>query len=326
MGRILIRTLLIALASLAVVAQADAQAWPNRPITVIVPFAAGGNVDAVARLIAPELARRVGQSVVVENAAGAGGVIGTQRAIRAEPDGHTLLLSVESSIVLAKLVAPATVPYDALDELTPLTLIGTQPLVLVGRPDLPATSLDELLRLAKAEPGRFSYGTSGVGTSLHLAGELINQKAGVGMVHVPYRAGAQIPVDLMGGNLDLAVLSITSVAPLVTAGKLRAFGVTERRRSPLLPEVAPLAEHPALHEVEVTVWQGLFAPTGTDPSITTRLQAAMGAVIEAPGIRQRLGDLGIRPAGSGGADFAAFLRAENEKWAPVVAAGRISAE
>lgn len=316
----------LAVAVLAAAAARAQEPWPSRPITLIVPFAAGGNVDAVARLVAAELGRKLEQSVVVENVAGAGGTIGTDRAVRAEPDGHTLLLTVESSIVVAGLVSPGKVRYDALRDLAPITLIATQPLVLVGRADLPAGDIAGLIALMRAEPGGLSYGTSGTGTSLHLAGEMLNQMAGTSMVHVPYKSGAQIPTDLLGGNLDLAVLSITSVAPLVEDGRLKAFGITERERAPLLPDVPPLADGPDLTGLEVTVWQALFAPTGTPSAVTGRLHAAMTEALADPALRDRLADLGLRPSGMGGDALASFLEDELERFRGVVNRGGISVE
>lgn len=325
------RPLLALVTALAVILLAPVTAraqkpWPSRPITLLVPFAAGGNVDAVARLVAAELGPRLGRSVVVENVPGAAGVIGTDRAVRAEPDGHTLLMGVESSIVVAGFVSPTKVRYDALRDLAPITLISTQPLVLVGRADLPAADIGTLIERMRAEPNALSYGTSGTGTSLHLAGEMINQMAGTSMVHVPYKAGAQIPADLLGGNLDLAVLSITSVAPLVKEGRLTAFGITERRRAPLLPDVPPLADHPDLAGLEVTVWQALLAPAATPPAITGRIHAAMIAALADPALRSRLADLGLRPSGVGGDALLGFLDDEFERFRNVVTRGGVSVE
>lgn len=323
------RTLLLgALAAAAAGSPAHAQDWPSRPITLIVPFAAGGNVDAVARLVAPDLGRRLGQQVVVENAPGAGGVIGTERAARAAPDGHALLLSVESSIVIAGLVSPRNVRYDAPRDFAPVALIAASPLVLVGRPDLPADTAEELLRLAaaRARSAPLTYATSGIGTSLHLTGELIAQRAGVAMEHVPYRVGAQIATDLMAGRVDLAVLTITSVADLVREGRIKGFGVSEAERAPALPQVPSLSETPALRDVRVTVWHGLFAPARTAAPILARLEREMRAVLEDAALRERLAGLGTRPGTLTGAAFAEFLRGEVERFGAVVRASNISVD
>ena len=320
------RALLLApLAASAPARNASAQNWPNRTVTLVVPFAAGGNVDAVARLLAPELSRRLGGSVVVENAPGAGGIIGTERVARAAPDGHTLLLGVESAMVIAGLVSPRNVRYRAAD-FAPVALLATSPLVLVGRPDLPADTAAELLALARAAPAPLTYATSGIGTSLHLTGELIAQRAGVRMEHVPYRVSAQIGPDLVAGRLDLAVLTLTSVLPLVRDGQVKAYGVSEAERTPLLPQVPSLSETPALRDVRVTVWHGLFAPARTDPTVLGRLEAETGAALADPALRARLESLGARPGVRPGAAFAAFLRREAETYGAVVRASGISVD
>ena len=311
----------------AIVGSAAAQTWPAaRPISLIVPYAPGGNVDAIARLVAPELGKRIGQTINIDNATGAGGVIGTEKAARAPADGYTLLLSVESSIVIAKLVSPGVVKYDGLADFAPVTLIATSPLVLVGKPELAANNIEDLLKLMRAQPGKISYATSGIGSSLHLVGEMINQKAGVNMVHVPYRAGAQIPTDVMGNQIDLAVLSITSVADLVKTGRIKAFGVSESQRAALLPDVPPLADNPALKGVDITVWQALFAPVKVDPAIVAKLDAAMQEVLTDAAIRDKLAGFGTRPSGLGQAKFAAFLKDESDRFGTIVRTGNIKAE
>lgn len=314
------------LAFVSLVPVASAQGWPSRPITLIVPYAAGGNVDAVARGVAPELSKRLGQQVVVENVAGAGGIIGTDRAARAAPDGHTLLLSVESTIVIAKLVSPSVVKYDGLTDFAPVTLLSSAPLVLVGKPSLPAANLDELVKLLRASPGRFSYATSGIGTSLHVAGEMFNQRGRVQVTHVPYKVGAQIVTDLMGDQIDLAMLPIPLTGEQVRAGKVKAFGVTQATRSPALPNVPSMAEHPDLKGVDVTVWFGVFAPARTDAAIVARLQRELTEVLKDDALRTRFDTLGMRTLGTGPAEFAKFLVDENAKFSAIVKAANIRAE
>src|SRR5215472_2796212 len=194
-----------AVAAVFASAPAMAQPYPSRPITLVVPYAAGGSVDVVARVVADKLGEKLGQNIVIENVAGAGGIVGTQRAARATPDGYTLLFSVESTMAIAKLVQPATVQYDSQKDFQPISLIGTSPLVLAGKKALPADTIDELIKLLRANPGKFSYATSGTGTSLHVAGEMINMEGKVRMVHVPYRVGAQMVTDLIGNQIDLAM-------------------------------------------------------------------------------------------------------------------------
>ena len=319
--RILVAAVLTCGASIAL-----AQAWPSKPITMIVPYAAGGNVDAVARWVVPDLAKRLGQTIIVDNVVGAGGVIGTDRASRAAPDGHTLLLSVESTIVIAKLVSPTIVKYDGLTDFAPITLLSNAPLVLVGKPSLPANNLAELLTLMRAQPGKLNYATSGVGTSLHVAGEMINQRGKVSMVHVPYKVGAQIVTDLMGNQVDLAVLPIPLTAEQVRSGKVKAFGVTEPRRSSALPDVPSMDENPDLKGVDVTVWFGIFAPAKTDAAIINRLNSELTEVLKDADIRQKFANFGMRTLSLGPTEFAAFLRGEHEKFSAIVKAASIKAE
>ncbi len=301
-------------------------AYPSRPITLMVPYAAGGNVDAVARWVAPELSKRLGQSVVIDNVAGAGGAIGTERAARASADGHTLLLSVESAMVIAKLVSPSVVKYDGLKDFAPVTLLSSSPLVLVGRPGLPANNLDELLKLMRKEPGKLNYATSGIGTSLHVAGEMFNQLGKVQMVHVPYKIGSQIVTDLMGNQIDLAMLPIPLTSEQVKAGRIKAFGVTEVARSPGLPDVPSMAEHPQLKGLEVTVWFGLFAPAKTDPAVVARLAKESAEMLKDEALRQKLAAIGMRPLGLPPEAFAKFLDAEQRKFGDIVRVGNIRAE
>ena len=222
---------------------------------------------------------------MIENVAGAGGVVGTQRAARAAPDGYTLLFSVESTMAIAKLVSPTTVQYDSQKDFQPISLIGTSPLVLAGKKELAANTIDELVKLLRANPGKLSYATSGTGTSLHVAGEMINIEAKVSMVHVPYRVGAQMVTDLMGNQIDLAMLPLVMALPNYRAGNIKAFGTTEPERSPVAPELPSLTEHADLKNVNVTVWFGLFAPAKTDPAIIDRLHQAIAASLQEADVR-----------------------------------------
>jgi tripartite-type tricarboxylate transporter receptor subunit TctC len=312
---------LIALGALP--APVGAQAWPSRPVSVIVPYAAGGNVDAVARWVAPELGKRLGQTLVIENVAGAGGVIGTDRVARAAPDGYSLLFSVESTIVIAKMVSPSVVKYDGLKDFAPITLVSSAPLVLVGRPGLPANSLGELIRLLRDQPGRYNYATSGIGTSLHVAGEMFNQIAKVNMTHVPYKVGAQIVSDLMGNQIDLAMLPIPLAGEQIKSGKVKGFAVTSSERSDALPNVPSTAEHPDARGVDVTVWFGLFAPAKTDAAIVDRLHREMTEVLKDPGLREKFAVMGMRTLSLGPKAFGEFLKEEDRKFSEIVNARNI---
>jgi tripartite-type tricarboxylate transporter receptor subunit TctC len=305
---------------------AFAQSYPSRPITLIVPYAPGGSVDAVARVIAPRLGERLGQNIIIENVAGAGGVTGTQRAARAEPDGYTLLFSVESTMAIAKLVQPGVVQYDSQKDFQPITMVGSSPLVLVGKNSLPAKDLAELVTLLRANPAKFSYATSGVGTSLHVAGEMINIEGKVQMVHVPYRVGAQIVTDLMGNHVDLAVLPLVMALPAHRQGNVRIFAITEPLRSPLAPDLPSIAEQAELKNVNVTVWFGLFAPAKVPPAIAERIQQEVATVIREPDTRSKLEATNLLVVGSTPSQFAAFLAKEIEKYSAIVKAANIKAE
>ncbi|MGQ0652164.1 MAG: Bug family tripartite tricarboxylate transporter substrate binding protein, partial [Betaproteobacteria bacterium] len=284
---------------------------------------AGGSVDATARLIAPKLGERLGQQVIVENVAGAGGVIGTQKVADAPPNGYTLSWNVESAIIIARLITPGTVRYDGLKDFAPITMVGTQPLILVGKQTLPATSATELMEMLRANPGKYSYASSGIGTSLHLAGELIRQMGKVDMVHVPYKAGSQMVTDLAGNQVDMAVLPLVLAIGNVRAGKFKAFGMTDTARWPLASEIPALGEHPALKGLKVHVWYGLFAPAKTEPAIVSRLYTEMAAVVRDADTQKRLTDQFLQPVASTPAQFAAFLRAEQGKFAAIVKTANI---
>jgi tripartite-type tricarboxylate transporter receptor subunit TctC len=221
-------------------AQAQAPLCGGRPVTVVVPFAAGGGVDATARLVVPKVAEGLKQSLVIENVAGAAGTIGTQRVARAAPDGFTLLFAVASPLNVAPLVAPAAVRYDSFKDFTPLSTVAVGPFVLVGKPGLPANTAADLVKLVRSQPGKLNFGTDGVGTSLHVTAELLKQRAGLDMVHVPYKSGPQVLTDVAGGQVDLAVLPLTLAQPFIRDGKVRAYGVTSAARWPGLPEVPAL--------------------------------------------------------------------------------------
>jgi tripartite-type tricarboxylate transporter receptor subunit TctC len=318
--------LAIALAGVVIATAASAQSYPTRPITLIVPYAAGGSVDAVARIVTPRLGERLGQNVVIENVPGAGGIVGTQRAARATADGYTLLFSVESTMAIAKLVQPTTVQYDSQKDFQPISLVGTSPLVLAGKTSITANTTDELIKLLRANPGKFSYATSGTGTSLHVAGEMINLEGKVSVVHVPYRVGAQMVTDLIGQQIDLAMLPLVMALPNYRNGNIKVFGTTEPTRSPVAPDLPSLTEHPDLKNVNVTVWFGLFAPAKTDAAIVERLHQAVAATLQEPDVRTKLAETGLRLVGNTPAEFATFLAQEIEKFSAIVKAANIKAE
>ena len=306
-------------------AGALAQAWPDKPVTVVVPFGAGGGVDAAARIVMPKLAERLGQQVVIENVPGASGTIGTQRVAKAKADGTTLLFAVASPINVAPLVAPASVRYDALKDLTPIAPVAVSPFVLVGKAGLPATTA-ELLALARKQPGKLTYGTDGFGTSLHVTAAMITATAGVDLLHVPYKSGPQVLTDVAGGQVDLGVLPVALVQGMVKEGKVKAYGVTSKARSDALPGVPSLSETPALATLDVDSWMGLLGPAGLDPAIVARLNKEVAAVLADPAVQKRLADGGMKPMQMAPADFGAYLAKERKALAAVVAANNIKAE
>ena len=318
---------IVAWAALAFSGSVLGESYPSRPVTLIVPYAAGGGVDAVARVIAESLSKRLGQRFVIENVTGAGGVIGTQRAARARADGYTLLFAVENTMAVAKLVQPTVVQYDSQKDFQPISLIGTAPLVLAGKKDLPAGNIAELMTLLKANPGKYSFASSGVGTSLHVLGEMINVEGKVKMVHVPYRAAPQIVTDLISNQIDLAILPLNLALPSYRNGSVKIFGTSERTRSPLAPDLPSLAEHPDLKGVNMTVWYGLFAPANIDSAIVARISEILAAVLRDASMRAKLADVHmINAVGSTPAELAAFLAQEIETYSAIVKAANIKAE
>ena len=303
-----------------------ADAWPTaKPITLIVPFSAGGNVDFQARLIGQKLGERLHQSVIVDNVPGAGGVLGVAKAINAKADGYTIVMGFDGPVSVAQLVNKA-VKYDAERDLAPIGQVSVAPVVLMARPGLPAKNMAELIALAKAQPGKITYGTSGVGTVLHLAMEMVQERAKVQMVHVPYRGGAQITNDVMGGQVDTGYLVTTSATPLVQQGKLQALGVTSAKRIESIPKVPAFTETLVLKGLEINTWTGLFAPKGTPAAVVTRLAAELDAVLKQPDVQQRLKDGGATPGHGTPAQFAAFLKKEKAAYAAIVTSAKIEQE
>jgi tripartite-type tricarboxylate transporter receptor subunit TctC len=313
------------LVALAAVAAAQAQpAWPAaRPITLIVPFSAGGSVDVSARLVAQRLGERLRQSVVIENLAGAGGTIGVAKAAAAAPDGYTLVMGADSPVAIARLINPAAVRYDALKDLAPVGLVNTAPMVLVARSGLPVNTLADVIKLAREKPGQLSYATSGVGTVLHLAMELIKEQGQVFITHVPYRGGAQIVTDVVGNQVDLAMLVSVTATPNVLARKMKAIAVTDSKRLATLPDVPTVAETPGFKGFDVVTWTGLFAPARTPPAIVERLNHELNEVLRSDEMRARMQEQGAVGGSGSSAEFAKFVQREQERYARIVKAANI---
>lgn len=305
---------------------AIAQSYPSKPITLIVPFAAGGGVDATARLVNTKLGEVLKQSVVIDNVAGAAGTIGTQKAARAPADGYTLLFAVASPLNVAPLVAPAAVRYDTFKDFAPIATVGVSPFVLIGKSSLPASSMADLIQLAKKEPGKLNFGTDGVGTSLHVTAELIKQRAAMDIVHVPYKSGPQVLTDVAGGQLDLAVLPLSLAQPFIKDGKVKAFGVTSRQRAAIAPNVPALAETAALKDFEVDSWLGILAPAGVPAPVAQQLMQAVETTMKDPEVVRRLGEIAVRPVVMTGPAFADYLAKERRTVQDVVTKANIKAE
>jgi tripartite-type tricarboxylate transporter receptor subunit TctC len=314
-----LRLALALLAGCAGLAAHAQVAWPAaKPITLIVPFGAGGNVDVTARLIGQKLSERLKQSVIIENVAGAGGIIGVEKAVRAVPDGYTLLLGADSPVAIAKLVSPTAVRYDGVKDLAPVGLVTTAPMVIVARPGLPVNNLADVIRLAKEKPGQLSYATSGVGTVLHLTMELIKDTSKIYMVHVPYRGGAQIMTDVIGNQVDLAMVVSVTATPHINGKKLKGIAVTDDRRLASLPDLATVAETPGFKGFDMVSWTGLFAPTQTPPAVVERLNRELMAVLHTDEMRAKLAEGGAIAGSGSAAEFARFVQKEQARYAGIV--------
>jgi len=293
-----------------------AQDYPLRPVRLIVPFPPGGGNDIVARAVAQELGKSLGQQFVVDNRAGAGGAIGAELAARSPADGYTLFLGgVGSHVVNPSL--HAKLPYDPIRDFAPVTLIASAPSVLVVTPSLQAASLSELTALAKAHPGKLNYASNGNGSSAQLAAVLYESMAGVRMVHVPYKGVAQALVELMSGEVQVMFGTLVAILPHIKAGRLRALAVTGRNRSALLPEVPTLAEA-GLPGYEAGSWYGILAPSGTPAAVVTRLNAEINSAIRQPEVRERLAAEGAEVVGGAPEEFAFHIRGELERMKKLV--------
>jgi tripartite-type tricarboxylate transporter receptor subunit TctC len=299
-------------------APALAQAFPVKSAKLVVPFPPGGPLDATGRLIAQHLTERWGQSVVVENKAGAGGNIGVDFVAKSPPDGYTVVMGALSTHAVNPSLY-AKMPYDAQKDFAPITLIAITPNVLVVNPDLPVHSVKELIAYAKARPGKLSFGSGSIGSAGHLAGELFKVDAGVDMVHVPYKGAAPATQALLAGDTQLMFDNLANAMAQVKAGKLRALAVTTAERSKLAPELPTMAEG-GLPGFDISTWYGLFAPAGTPPDIVTKWNADVTAMLRTPDMRERLLAQGAEPAPGTPDEFARFVATEAAKYARIVKA------
>jgi tripartite-type tricarboxylate transporter receptor subunit TctC len=304
---------LAAIGPLSVMAQSD---YPQKPIRIIVGYPPGGSVDMAARVLADVLSARLQATVVVENLSGAAGTVAAQKVVSSPADGYTLLAGSSNEMAATGQVNP-TQKYDPLRDLTPIGLLATAPVMLVASPKVGIKSLVEFIAQARKSPGRYSYGSSGVGSTLHFAGELVKQRAGLFMTHIPYRGTAPLTNDLIGGAIEFAMMSPTAAAPFIQSGRLIGLGVTSAQRFPGTPDVPALSEHPSLKGYEMAGWFALAAPKGLPPAITQRLRAALQEGLKDPAIRKRLQEGGAIPA-AGQEDIIAVMREDSARYAALV--------
>ena len=308
------RSVIVGAAAL-IAAPAIAQTFPQRPITMVVPFAAGGSTDVVARIIAQKMSEGLGQQVIVENVAGAGGNVGAARVAKGDPDGYQILMGTVATHALNPLMLKRK-PYDPATDFAPISLLAIVPNVLIINPTLPAKTVPELVALLKANPGKYNYASSGIGTPLHLSGELFKSLAKVEMTHIPYRGSGPALNDVVAGVVPIQFDNLPSASVFIKAGTLRALGVTTKERAPSFPDVPTIAE--ALPGYETYTWNALFAPKGTPKEIVDRLNAEAVKAVKDPGVAERMKVFSATVVGSTPEALGEHVKAELAKWTPVV--------
>ncbi|MGH8620133.1 MAG: Bug family tripartite tricarboxylate transporter substrate binding protein [Burkholderiales bacterium] len=314
-----------ALMLLSQVAPAAAQPYPHKPVRMVVPFAAGGSTDIMSRLSAQQMSQSdsFGQQVIVDNRPGVSGILGMDIVAKAQPDGYTVLVSSLAITVNGSLYAK--LPFDPVKDFIPVTMVGSNANILVLHPSVPAKSLQEFIAYAKANPGKLNFGSGGPGSTPHLGGEQLKSVTGIPATHIPYKGGGQSVTALLGGEIQFIVESIPQLLPHVKAGKLRALGVTDLKRSPLLPEL-PTLDESGLKGYEMIGWNGMFVPAGTPSAIVNQLHAEVVKALAVPSVKERFSTMGADISGSSPKAFATFAGQERAKWAKVVKDGNIKVE
>lgn len=310
-------------AALPLAAQAQ-DAYPSKPLTVIVPYSAGGGVDVMARLLAEKLRTALGQTVNVDNKTGGSGMIGTLVAVRAPADGYTLLMATAGETAINPHVHKGRMQYAPDKDLAPITLVVKVPNVVVVNPRLPVKSMAELVAHAKANPGKVSYGSSGIGNPQHLAGELLEQMSGTSFTHVPYRGASNQLTDTAGGSIDMTFVSLAGARPFMKDGRVRAIALTSAVRSSLAPELPAVAETRGLEGYALENWFGLFAPAATPAAVVQKLNAAVTEALKDPELVKRLHELGGEPMPMSPAQFKGFIQAESGRFATLVEKAKIT--
>jgi tripartite-type tricarboxylate transporter receptor subunit TctC len=319
------RTWLGVCAALALPRSARSQAWPSKPIRLVIPFPAGGATDIIGRLLAQKLGAALGQQVVVDNRPGAGGSLGSDVVAKAAPDGHTLLLATSSTHSIGPALNPK-LPYDAFKDFAPVGHVASAPSVLVVGRDFPAQTAQELVALIKKNPGKYNFGSSGIGTYPHLAAEMFKWRAGgLFVVHIPYRGTGLVITDLVAGQIAFLMDSIVSAQPHIRDGKVKALAVSGAARSPSLPQVPTFAEA-GIPNMELSNWFGFFAPPGTPAEIVGRLNRELNSMVRTADVSASLGNVGAVPASGTTEQFARLVREEHEAWKALIARAGIKAE
>jgi tripartite-type tricarboxylate transporter receptor subunit TctC len=303
---------------------AQAQTYPSKPIRLVVPFPPGGTTDILARTVGQKMTENWGQPVVIDNRPGAGGNIGSDLVAKAAPDGYTLLMATISTHAI-NVSLYKKLPFDSVRDFAPVSRIGTLPNILIVHPSVPVKSVKELIELAKSKPGELNFASSGVGTSLHLSGELFNSMAGVKLVHIPYKGSSPALADLLGGQVKIMFDNLPSALPHVKAGKLKPLAVTSAKRATVLPEVPTVIES-GLPGFEVTSWFAIFVPAKTPTEIVAKLNGEIVKILNSGDVKEKLAQIGVDPAPTTPEALAAFAKAETEKWGKVVKATGASAD
>lgn len=318
---VVVRAVAAAMALFA--ASANAQHYPAKPIRMIVPYAPGGGVDIIARATAQELTRRVHQQVIVENRTGAGGNVGSEHAAKSAPDGYTLLMASPANTINPSLYSK--MPYEPLRDLAAVALIAQVPSVLIANKSLPVQNIQQLVALAKARPGALTFGSGGSGTTEHLASEMFKATAGIDMLHVPYKGGAQVMADLIGGQIAMMFINQVGALPHIQAGKVKALAVAGAARSPQLPNVPTVIES-GYKDFVISVWWGVMGPAAMPREVIAYLNREIVAGLASPEMKERLHNMSAQPIGGTPEQFAAFFAAETKRWAPIVKASGARAD
>lgn len=321
---LLIISLSCGLALLQPANTSGAEAYPAKPVRIIVPFPSGGPVDTLARIVGQQLSPALGQQMIVDNRPGANGIIGTDLAGKAAPDGYTLLMGNLGPLAI-NVSLYHKLPYDPVRDFAPVAMVAVAPQILVAHPSLPTRSVRELVQLAKANPGQLVYGSPGTGSGAHLSMELFKTMTAINIMHIPYKGATPALADLLGGQTSLVLSSIVPAQPFVRTGRLRGLAVTSRKRTPALPGIPTMIES-GLPGFEAMAWFGVLAPAGTPRSIVARLDSEIARILQKPEIKNQLAGFGSEPGGGTPEEFAAYIKTEIDKWGKVIKDAGIKGE